>query len=138
MAGEDPNYLGWVARLKCCCCPAQSGPPHHTTAGRGKGQRAHDHRAIPLCHMHHDERHRLCGFFKGWVRDEIQAWEETMVARTRGLWFDGKPLFDPARHTLPHGGTYSNVLTEPMTPERMTEVFRRHDLRRDDDPDDLF
>jgi hypothetical protein len=43
-----------------------SGPPHHPRHDVGMSQKAHDHRAVPLCMEHHEDaqRYRLAGMDK--------------------------------------------------------------------------
>jgi len=63
---EDPEHLDRLRKFGCWACredgngwsPAE---PHHPrtggTDGPGAGQMAPDRDAIPLCSMHHNERH---------------------------------------------------------------------------------
>ncbi len=83
MAGEDPAYLAFVRAQPCAvghCHPG--GVPHHT-GPKGLSQRSHDHDAIPMCDQHHKERHALSGFFKGWKKAHLKAWETDWVELTR-------------------------------------------------------
>lgn len=94
MAGEDSAYLDFVRRLECCAClgpgPCQA---HHNDSARdargrrrGKGQRAHDHDAMPLhmgCHGEFTERR---GFCDGWTNKKREAWQRDMAAQTWALW----------------------------------------------------
>ena len=46
-------------------------------------RKSHDHEAMPLCHLHHTEFHALNGYFKGWVQEQIRAWQFEQVTRTQ-------------------------------------------------------
>ena len=57
---RDPAYLAWIRRQPCALATyACTGGTHahHATAGRGLGQKAHDHTAVPLCALHHEAFH---------------------------------------------------------------------------------
>lgn len=49
------------------------------------GRKADDRSAAPLCRAHHDQRHDLRGYFKGFDRDRMRAWKEWAVTTTRAL-----------------------------------------------------
>lgn len=42
-------------------------------------QKAHDHRAFPLCLWHHRTFHDASGYFKTWKKAERQAWQDRMA-----------------------------------------------------------
>jgi hypothetical protein len=85
VANEDRDYLRWIAAHPCAMCGAASGPPHHPRHDVGLGLRAHDHRAVPLCHSCHEELHRLNGHFAGWSRDKLRSWLDAVAASMRVL-----------------------------------------------------
>lgn len=103
MAGEDPDYIHWLHAQECACQPCASLPhdieANHSTAApvfsgnkriggkRGLGQRTHDRDAFPLCRKHHHQftNVRERGFFKGWTREQVNAWqlEQSKIYRDR-------------------------------------------------------
>jgi hypothetical protein len=80
MAGEDRPYLAWVGSKLCATkCGRTSGPPHHPRhaplgGGVGLALKAHDRRAVNLCHQCHVDIHSLSGFFRGWRKQELRDW----------------------------------------------------------------
>ena len=85
MAGElrqriprlrEPKYLAWLRNKPCviCRCPPPNDPAHVSFADmtigkehRGKGMKAHDKWALPLCRYHHREQSTwLCGEMAWW------------------------------------------------------------------------
>lgn len=88
MAGEDPDYIAWLSERECCVdgCERRSGPPHHCKYFTGGSRRSHDHMAIPICPTHHEERHRLSGFFKGWTKKMWREWEQAAVSTYRTMY----------------------------------------------------
>ena len=82
MAGEDKSYIRWVGSGMCCLpsCGQMSGPPHHPRHNVGMGQRAHDHRAVPLCMEHHEDaqQYRLAGMTKEKMREFLDEVAEKL------------------------------------------------------------
>lgn len=105
MAGEDIDYIRFVRKQRCCVVECRSPlliQAHHHTAGtllppesdtrssrRGKGQRAHDAWAIPLCLKHHAQLHSLSGFFKGYTRLTLGEWQSAQVKALRAAYATG-------------------------------------------------
>lgn len=98
----------------CCCQPCVSGVVlHHHTAGetephgkslggrRGKGQRASDDQGMPLCFRHHKELHELRGFFAGWEKAQLRAWQDAQVERLQRLYAMAYPEPLPERLSAP-------------------------------------
>lgn len=57
MTPRDRKYLDFVRSLPCCICGTKA-EAHH--AGRHyTGVKPSDYTAIPLCHPHHMELHRI-------------------------------------------------------------------------------
>lgn len=90
MAREDREYMEWLGAKSCATgCGRRSGPPHHpkhlpSGGGVGIALRAHDHRAVNLCHVCHDSVHKLTtGFFKGWVRQQVRDWLDALGEKLR-------------------------------------------------------
>lgn len=85
MANEDPDYIAWLGRQKCCVegCHEWSGPPHHARQWVGAGRRAHDHRAVPMCHKHHHDLHSMRGHFKGGMQSVIRGWLNQKIEHYR-------------------------------------------------------
>lgn len=77
----DPAYLAFLREDSCGVARSLgtdagcNGPtdPEHERQGVGMGQKANDARAWSCCRKHHDERHALNGFFKGWDRAQLRA-----------------------------------------------------------------
>lgn len=81
MAGENPEYTSWLREKQCAApganCMARS-EPHHPRHDVGMGKRAHDERAIPICHLHHMDLHGLSGPFKDWDRSMVRVFCDTI------------------------------------------------------------
>lgn len=108
MAEEDAEHLNRIRSQPCVVCAAiPPSHPHHHTRGldepcpcgashkpkgqaqrRGKGSRAHDHDAIPLCWRHHRQLHELVGFFAGWDGQRLRAWQDQYVRELRAALLD--------------------------------------------------
>lgn len=80
---RDEAYLKRVRRLPCAVCPRIALVAHHSTVGRGMGQKASDYDTMPLCHEHHDDFHRATGLFAGWDRQRRREWQIERVTETR-------------------------------------------------------
>ena len=54
---RDKKYIEWIRLLPCIVCQYSApSDPHHSETG-GRGTKASDTTAIPLCHAHHNELH---------------------------------------------------------------------------------
>ena len=98
MANENRPYLLWLSTHPCAVpgCHDRSGPPHHPRHDVGLGRRAHDHRAVPICHQHHVELHAKNGAFLGWPNDRLRAWLDATGAALRQLFeSDRKDAYIP-------------------------------------------
>lgn len=96
MAGDQKDYIARLHDYECACQPCASldiQASHPRTcggAGRlggkpGKGQRASDTAAYPLCMKHHAQAQRYDfskGFFAGWTMKEFAAWEAEQGAKS--------------------------------------------------------
>lgn len=87
-ATDDPEYRERVRRLGCLLAHTGdcAGPlhPHHAGERPGKALKAPDDTCVCLCRRHHiEELHGLSGFFKGWTRAELRAWQDDAIARTQ-------------------------------------------------------
>jgi len=60
MPYRDKEYLAFIRALPCLVCGAES-EPHHWRKGAdgGTGMKPSDCFALPLCHEHHMEAHRV-------------------------------------------------------------------------------
>jgi hypothetical protein len=115
MADEDPGYLSWLRQQHCASCqtPFQIHP-HHSTNGshdprdcvlcvgepvtrpsspkalrgarRGKGERAHDHDAFPLCFKCHRHFHDAAGPFREMDKAARRAWQDAQVGEFRSAY----------------------------------------------------
>jgi hypothetical protein len=101
---DEPSYLDRIRALPChvCASPVQV-QAHHSTCGsvkpweldgaaqhapRGKGQKAHDSWAFPLCFKHHRQFHDAAGHFEGWPNAQRRDWQNAAVAEYRGAYLD--------------------------------------------------
>jgi hypothetical protein len=51
------------------------------------GLKASDHDTLPLCRKAHIfERHPLVGYFQGWTKAQVKAWESAMILKYRELY----------------------------------------------------
>lgn len=89
MAGEDDKYLMWIRLQPCSQCGAPPpSHPHHHTARRPYGKRAHDHDSMPLCMKCHRKFHDARGPFEGWARDDRNRWQSALVEALRASYAD--------------------------------------------------
>lgn len=80
---RDEDYLRWIRRQACAACGRHRGiQAHHATAGRGLGQKAHDHTAVPLCAECHRMFHDGRGAFD-LTREARAAWMRDAAAQVR-------------------------------------------------------
>ena len=86
MANEDPKYLQWIREQPCVMCKRTPSAEVHHETGAGMGLRAHDHKAMPLCHRCHMAFHAVHGPFKGWDRKKLNEWQKEQYQRTRQRW----------------------------------------------------
>lgn len=92
---RDFDRMRFVKTLPCTMTIDPIGEPtpcrgpieaDHESCGRGLGRKSADDRVIPLCDGHHDERTDHNGAFKHLKRDEIRAWFERAIERTRAAY----------------------------------------------------
>lgn len=88
MAGEDRDYVSAVHGLPCAArhlspCHGRIEADH--AGRRGLSQRAHDRTCIPLCTLHHRQRHDASGPFRSMDRETLRDWLITRIAETRAL-----------------------------------------------------
>jgi hypothetical protein len=79
---RDKKYMDWVKTLPCMICGRQS-EPHHEGA-RGIGIKASDWDTIPLCNVHHRDRHQT-GRLTFWNGQNPQEIIEKLNAKYRGI-----------------------------------------------------
>lgn len=82
---KSPRHLSFLRTLPCAFCQ-RTGPSeaHHSTAHRqGKGTKASDLDAFPLCAQHHRDFHDARGSFRGWDKAARRLWQRGMVALYR-------------------------------------------------------
>lgn len=116
MAGELPEYVGWVRKHPCCACGAERlVEAHHITNGltcmpgerppkalrgkRGKGQKAHDYYAIPMCLSCHRKLHDRSGPFREMSKQRLDAWQLEWVTTMQSRW-DSPPGTEGDVHWL--------------------------------------
>lgn len=101
-AGGDADYLNFIRGLRCCVYGAL--PPNHahheSEAGRGKGQKAHDRRTMPMSFRAHREWHDHSGFCRGWSREKRRAFQDAEIERCQAMfaeWQATGVLVEPLR-----------------------------------------
>ncbi len=82
---RDAAYLARVRRLQCRApgCQRTAHHAHHSTVGRGMGQKASDYDAFGMCHDHHYQFHSGTGAFAGWDRNRRREWQLEQVSATQ-------------------------------------------------------
>lgn len=88
MPKRDPKRLAWIRTLPCvfqgdACEGSTEG--HHRT-GAGLALKAPDDEAMPLCQLHHRQRHDHTGAFLKLTKAERKTWEAEMVAKYQKLY----------------------------------------------------
>ncbi len=91
---KNPEHLAWIRTLPCSVYRLQEATcekygwhfvpicegridPHHSTIGRGLGQKTDDAKAFPLCRKHHEELHNGSGLFRD--KEKRRLWQQRMV-----------------------------------------------------------
>ena len=104
MALEEPKRTAWIRTLQCCAhtmSECRFGvEAHHAGAVRVKGRRPHDNTAIPMCRIHHDALHSLCGPFKGWHRPDVRKFSDPMINLYREAYEDTCPERGGREHPI--------------------------------------
>jgi hypothetical protein len=85
--GGDEAYLDFVRGLPCCVygTAAPSHAHHETGNGRGKGQKAHDRRTMPMSARAHREFHDGKGYFEYWTAEARRIWQDIEIQRVQAL-----------------------------------------------------
>ena len=85
--------LDWIRAQPCCAPGNRRAFPrfgrvcaHHSTYDRALSRKTSNDQTMPLCCRHHGDFHGLTGAFKGWVRDQLRAWQSEQAARYQELW----------------------------------------------------
>ena len=89
----DEPYKAWCRAQPCCvpACGVSPCEPHH--AGQhGLSQLPPDSTCIPLDPHHHDERHRLLGFFRTMSKAARREWEDEQIAIHRARYAFARAL----------------------------------------------
>ncbi|MBU0515573.1 MAG: DUF968 domain-containing protein [Proteobacteria bacterium] len=75
---RDKAYLAYIRLQPCLVCGGARGPSeaHHEDNG-GKGLKGSDYRALPLCSIHHRERHDT-GQQTFWTRNNLDPRAEML------------------------------------------------------------
>ena len=79
----------WVKSLGCAAhaLGGCAGPIEADHAGRrGLGRKADDDTCIPLCQLHHHDRHAFAGVFRTWNQPMMRAFLERAIEMTRAAW----------------------------------------------------
>ena len=81
MAGESPAYTAWLREKPCAACGIGPTQVHHPRHDVAMSKRAHDHRAVNLCHEHHEQAqtYQLLGMDKY----QLRAWLDEVAAKRR-------------------------------------------------------
>lgn len=83
----DRVHLAAVHHLPCCARDLSpcSGPleADHAAKKIGGGRKSDDTGAIPLCQLHHSQRHSFSGPFRSWTAPVMRRWLDEQIAATR-------------------------------------------------------
>lgn len=86
----DPKYRAWLRRQPCAvpgCIARRCHAHHHSLMESGTSKKCADRFSFSLCVRHHvPGLHSLAGFFKGWTREQLKAWQDEMCARYRAAY----------------------------------------------------
>lgn len=65
---RDPKYLEFIQYMPCLICGQASEAHHEPLNGRGMGLKGPDNETLPLCRLHHSERHNTgrTAFYNGY------------------------------------------------------------------------
>ncbi len=96
---RDQDYLAYIRKQPCLVCGGAQGPSvaHHEGNG-GKGLKASDYDTVPLCPVHHGERHsRPSREF--WDDHRINPWFEIrwFISWYLTYTLTGRPPRSPSR-----------------------------------------
>ncbi len=86
MAREDRPYVLWVKTLQCLMAEhggCSSVVEAHHAGPRGLSQKAHDHTCVPLCSLHHHDRHAATGVWKTYRKADFRAWADRAIRKTQ-------------------------------------------------------
>lgn len=83
----DHAHLAAVHDLPCCArdlspCSGRI-EADHAAKKIGGGRKSDDTGAIPLCQLHHRQRHSFSGPFRSWTAPVMRAWLDEQIADTR-------------------------------------------------------
>jgi hypothetical protein len=143
MAGEDPRYTAFLRKQPCAKCFQGWGiEVHHplwaTTysdeearpakaipnAKKGKGQRCHDHFALPLClKCHVPGIHEGGGHFSGMSVEEREAWEREQIPVHRNRYAMQCP--EPIASPTPAGGAKRKRVGDGWTVSMVIDWLRK-------------
>lgn len=86
---KDKAYLAFIRQQQCCIPNHDCQGPidaHHAARRSGMGLKACDRDTLPLCRQGHIfERHPLKGYFEGWTKERVKAWESDMIRKYQSL-----------------------------------------------------
>ena len=92
---RDFDYQLWVKTLPCSIAGLEgAGPcssvvePDHV-GQRGIGQKSPDDTCIPLCSIHHLDRHGHTGYFRYRTKEWTREWRQEAIRKTRELYETG-------------------------------------------------
>lgn len=71
----------WILPPKITPCTGRVQADH--LGERAYGTKAHDNTCAPMCRNHHAERTDYTGPFKGWTAEDMRAWCDWAIRRTR-------------------------------------------------------
>ncbi len=86
---RDIDFMGWVKTQPCLlACVDGAGPcagvvEADHAGDRGMGQKSPDDTCIPLCTVHHTDRHSCTGFFRGRPKPWKREWRHAAIAKTQ-------------------------------------------------------
>lgn len=93
-------YMQLVRTLPCCATGetglylSACGVPYlmegqieadHASRNHGANRKGDDSDCIPMCKLHHTQRHNWAGPFRSWTGAQMKAWCQAQIAATRAL-----------------------------------------------------
>jgi hypothetical protein len=90
--------LSYTCMATPCWGPTDPHHPKHRKSGAHL--KPDDSTAFPLCRRHHSELHSLQGFFFGWTRYRLKAWQDEQSTEHGGLITD-RPKRKASKRKIP-------------------------------------
>jgi hypothetical protein len=81
----DAELDFWIVAADHGTCRGRIDPDH-MGSDRGAGLKAGDDTCVPVCRLHHGQRHDHAGFFSDWGGIERERFAAEGIAWTRRAW----------------------------------------------------